>query len=95
MKANYSNREDPYLCKNIQFNNIPKQSIEPLPQIQSFPNRPAPSLANLPENYYSMPVNPYAHVNAPVSPRPQKLKVFSNYQTQSSTSFFSPQQVGY
>lgn len=97
MEVNTSNRDDPYLSKDIQVNNIPKQTIETRPQIQSFPNRPTPSLPNLAENYYNMPGNPYAHVNAPapVWPRPEKLRVFSNYQTQPSTSFFSAQQVDY
>lgn len=46
--------------------------------------------ANVPiENHYNMPVNNYVAVNP--YPRPERLKIFSNHQTQPTTSFISNQ----
>jgi hypothetical protein len=64
---------------------VQPQNIVP-PKMQAYP-------ANYQtENYYKIPVSNYSkRVNA--NPRPERFKIFSNYQTQPSTSFISNQQV--
>jgi hypothetical protein len=83
------NKEDPYLSKNIEVNNI----VPPPNRHQLIHPRQLVYAANVPpENYCNMPVNSFAPAN---QVRTERLKIFSNHQTQPTNSFiYNQQQVG-
>lgn len=81
------NKEDPYLSKNIEVNNV----ATPPTRHQLIYPRQLVYAANVPpENYYNMPVNNFAPVN---QARTERLKLISNHQSQPTNSFISNQQV--